>query len=77
MRKFIWILLLLPLDVLAKAPECPLYQNKMQCLTSVEENYKNFLDFIDEEDDDKDKLIQAATDIKHYEALACQKTCLN
>jgi hypothetical protein len=77
MRNFIWLLLLLPVDVLAKAPECPLYPSKTECLSSVEENYRNFLDFIDEEEEDKDKLIQAATDIKHYEALACQKTCLN
>jgi hypothetical protein len=77
MRNLIWLLLLLPVDVFAKAPECPLYENKMKCLSSVEDNYKNFLDFINEEDEDKDKLIQAAVDIKHYETLACQKTCVN
>lgn len=62
----------------AKAPECPLYSTKKECLASVEENYKNFLDFIEEEyDSPQEKLIEAANDIKKYETLACQKTCLN
>lgn len=62
----------------AKAPECPLYSIKKECLASVEENYKNFLDFIEEEyDSPQEKLIEAANDIKKYETLACQKTCLN
>jgi len=62
----------------ANAPECPLYSTKRECLASVEENYKKFLDFIEEEyDSPKETLIDAANDIKKYESLACQKTCLN
>jgi hypothetical protein len=85
MRNFIWLLLLIPVDVFAKAPECPLYANKHECLSSVEKNYREFLDFIDaengsyDEEDEKErnKLLMAAADIKHFESLACQKTCLN
>jgi hypothetical protein len=69
----------------AKAPECPLYNNKHACLLSVESNHKRYIDFInqttDEEDPadpfEKEKLIQASLDIKKYESLACQKTCLD
>ena len=76
MRLLTFLILLMPLQVFAIAPECPGHLNKHNCLQSVEENYKNFLDFI-EEAEEKDKLIQAANDVKHYESLACQKTCLN
>jgi len=72
---FLWI----PLQVFAKAPECPQYDNKYECLLSVENNYTNSLDYIEGEyeKESQDELIQAANDIKFYEALACQKTCLN
>lgn len=82
MRTLILFTLLLPLQALAEAPECPIYPNKRMCLTSVDESLKKFLDFIDTEysedpEDKKKEMIQAANDIKHYESLACQKTCLN
>ena len=79
MRILFLLILLIPLQAFAEAPECPEYANKYQCLQSVEENYKRFLDFIDDEYVPKEEeiLIQAALDIKHYEGLACQKTCLN
>ncbi|MDZ4322850.1 MAG: hypothetical protein U1A05_02035 [Alphaproteobacteria bacterium] len=65
-------------NAFASAPECPLYSTKQECLSSVEENYRNFLDFIEKEyDSTQDALIEAANDIKKYESLACQKTCLN
>jgi hypothetical protein len=72
------IFLFSAVNAFARAPECPLYSTKKECLASVEENYKNFLDFIEEEyDPPQEKLIEAANDIKKYETLACQKTCLN
>lgn len=83
MSKYLILLFLLPLQSLAEAPECPFFPNKEACLRSVESHYKNFLDFINEstdEDDpttERDQLIQASLDIKKYETLACQKTCLN
>jgi hypothetical protein len=79
MGRLTFLFLLIPLHVFAKAPECPLYPNKQDCLLSVEKNYTNSLDFIDDEYEEKgqDELIQAANDVKFYEALACQKTCLN
>lgn len=81
MRTLILFIFLMPTCVFAEAPECPIYANKSLCLQSVEENYKNFLDFLNEEDiedkNQKDELIQAANDTKHFESLACQKTCLN
>jgi hypothetical protein len=79
MGRLTFLLLLIPLHVFAAAPECPIYANKQECLVSVEENYTNFLDFIESEyeKEGQDELIQAANDIKFYETLACQKTCLN
>jgi hypothetical protein len=76
------IIFLMPMQTFAKAPECPLYNNKQECLHSVESNYNEFLDFINENTEDenlieRDKLIQASLDIKKYEMLACQKTCLD
>ncbi|MBY0272433.1 MAG: hypothetical protein K2X02_03325 [Alphaproteobacteria bacterium] len=75
------IFLFSALNAFASVPECPLYSTKRECLASVEENYKNFLDFIDniekEYNSPQDTLIDAANDIKKYESLACQKTCLN
>jgi hypothetical protein len=74
----LFIFLFSSLNAFASAPECPLYSTKQECLMSVEENYKNFLDFIEKEyDSPQDTLIEAANDIKKYESLACQKTCLN
>ena len=80
MGKYLILILLIPVQSLAEAPECPFYQNKQECLRSVESNYKNFLDFINEATDEeepveRDRLIQASLDIKKYEGLACQKTC--
>ncbi len=74
----LFIFLFSGMNAFASAPECPLYSTKRECLASVEENYRKFLDFIEEEyDSPKDTLIEAANDIKKYESLACQKTCLN
>ena len=80
MRILILMIILLPFQAMAKAPECPLYPNKKQCLFAVDETYKNYLDYLKEEYTDEmrpTELIQAANDVKHYESLACQKTCLN
>lgn len=82
MRKFFILIILISEPAFAKPPECPIYNNKQQCLRSVESNYKNFLDFINENADEedpveRDNLIQASLDIKKYESLACQKTCLD
>jgi hypothetical protein len=79
MTKYILLFLLLPLPLLGKAPECPLYPNKKACLTAVDETYMNYLDYLNEEYQEEKpmELIQAAIDIRHFEALACQKTCLN
>jgi len=79
MRILILLILFMPLQAFAKAPECPAYSNKRDCLHSVDENYQNYFDFIDEEypEDKKSELIKAANDIKFFESLACQKTCLN
>lgn len=62
-----------------KAPECPDYSTREDCLSSVDQDFQNFLDFIKDEyeEKDKDQLILAAHDIKYYESLACKKTCLN
>jgi len=76
MRNLFILVLLLSTEVFAKAPECPLYPNKRLCLDSVEENYQRFLEFLDEEEE-KEKMIEAAVSIKHFESLACQKTCIN
>ncbi len=75
-----YLIVLLPLQAMAKAPECPLYSNKKLCLAAVDESYKNYLDYLKDEYTDETRpteLIQAANDVKHYERLACQKTCLN
>lgn len=82
MRKYIILILLAPTQIFAKAPECPMYNNKQECLHFVKSNYEDFLKFIDENTDaedsiEKTKLIQASLDIKKYESLACEKTCLN
>ena len=82
MRKYLILILLMPTQAFAKAPECPIHNNKQECLRSVESNYNNFLDFINESTDEEDpaemdRLIQASLDIKEYESLACQKTCLD
>ena len=80
MRKYLILTLLMQVQAFAKAPECPMYNTKQECLLSVQQNYDNFLDFIKEnadDDDEKNQLIQASLDIKKYESLACQKTCLD
>lgn len=79
MRKLLFLFLLIPFQVMAEAPECPIFPNKQECLKSVAENYNNLLDFIDGEypQELEPDLIQAANDIKTYESLACQKTCFN
>jgi len=74
------LLVLIPFQASAKAPECPLYSNKQACLTAVQESHQNYMDFLYEEypkEERPPELIQAANDIKHFEMLACQKTCLN
>lgn len=77
MYKVVGILLFFSCETFADVPECPFHSNKRECLLSVEEEYKNFLDFIEEEYvSPKEELIQAANDVKHFESLACQRTCL-
>lgn len=75
----LFIFLFPSMTAFASAPECPLYSTKRECLASVEENYKNLFDYILEEYDHppQEEIIIAANDIKKYETLACQKTCLN
>ena len=82
MRKFLILILFMSEQTFAKPPECPIYNNKQACLLSVESNYNNFHDFINEITDEEDqgereKLIQASLDIKKHESLSCQKTCFN
>lgn len=79
MRILCLLIILLPIAAGANAPECPFYPNKKACLSAVDETYKNYLDYLKEEytDEKPPELIQAASDIRHYEGLACQKTCLN
>jgi hypothetical protein len=71
---------LIPTYTFATAPECPGYKTKKDCLAIVDDNFRNFLDFIDETEEDnldkKQELIQASLDIKKFETLACHKTCL-
>ena len=82
MRKFLILILLMPIHAFAEAPECPIYQNKKECLLSVAKNFEDlFKDIVEESDENdpekKEELIQASFDIKKYETLACQRTCLN
>ena len=77
MRTLTFLIFLIPYQALAKAPECPGYATRQECLNSVEDNYQKFLDFIGYEEKEEDQLILVARDIKHYENLACKKTCLN
>ncbi|MBI2706807.1 MAG: hypothetical protein HYX35_00585 [Proteobacteria bacterium] len=79
---FAFLTLLIPFQALAKAPECPGYSSKKECLNAVDQDFEKLLDFIRDEfeDKEKDKLILAtrnANDVKYYESLACEKTCLN
>ena len=82
MGKYLILILLIPGQTFAKAPECPGYKNKRSCLEAVKSANDDFLDFIYKntgEDDliQREKMIEASMDIKKYESLACQKTCLN
>jgi hypothetical protein len=66
----------------AHPPECPLFKNKQDCMHSVQSTYEKSLKFIDENTSEedllvKDKMLEASLDIKKYESLACQKTCLH
>lgn len=77
-----FLALLLPLQAFAAAPECPGYKSKKECLQAIDQDFEKLLDFIKNEfeDKEKDELILAtnnAKDIKYYERLACEKTCLN
>lgn len=83
MKKFLLLTFLIASPVFAKPTECPIYQNKQDCLKAVASNYEELFDFINENygpDDnsiEKKELIEASLDIKKYESLACKKTCLN
>lgn len=82
MHKFFILILCMPLASFAEPPECPIFKNKKECLLSVDQNFKNlFEDILKESDEDdpekKQELIEASLDIKKYESLACQRTCLN
>ncbi|MBP6951275.1 MAG: hypothetical protein KA112_01435 [Alphaproteobacteria bacterium] len=79
MRKLLLLSLLIPFQAFAMAPECPAYDNKRECMHSVDESYNNFLKEIEEEykKNQQPELIQAANDVKHFEILACKRTCLN
>jgi hypothetical protein len=77
MRILAFLILFLPLKAFGKAPECPAYSTKKECLNSVDYNYEMLLDFLKEDERLTDDLILAANDIKKYENLACLKTCIN
>lgn len=77
MRIFAFLILFLPYQALGKAPECPSYGTKKECLNSVDYNYDMFLDLLKDDEQLTDELILAAVDIKKYESLACEKTCIN
>lgn len=80
MRTLLLILLLLSGQAFGKAPECPLYSTKQSCLLSVENKYNDFLKFLYENEGteaEEEPMIQAAKDIRHFETIACKKTCLN
>lgn len=79
MRKLLLLSLLIPFQAFAKAPECPAYDNKRECMHSVDESYKNFLEDIRKEYEEaqQPELIQAANDVKYFERKACQQTCFN
>ncbi len=79
MRTLLLLTFIMSLQTFAMAPECPQYANKYDCLKSAEDNFEQLLDFIKEEykEESKIQLIEAANDVKRYEKLACQKTCLN
>ena len=77
MQILAFLILLFPFSVLAKAPECPGFANRKDCLMSVEDNYQKYLDFMRYEEKDEDQLLLVARDIKHFESLACKKTCVN
>lgn len=77
-----FLILLIPFQAFAKAPECPGYGSTKECLNAVDQDFDKLLDFIKDEfeDKEKDKLILAtrhANDVKYYESLACKKTCSN
>lgn len=74
----LFIFLFSALNAFASPPECPLYSTKRECLASVEENFRSLLDFIEKEYiPPQEQLVEAANEIKKYESLACQKTCMN
>ena len=82
MGKYLLLILLMPVQGFAAVPECPIQKDKQSCLQIVDSNFKNFLEFINENTDEenlieREKMIEASFDIKKYESLACQKTCLN
>lgn len=80
MRTLICLTFLMSLQVFAEAPECPLYASQYDCLWTVDKNFDQILDYIKEEyfeGEGQGELIEAAKDVKHYEKLACLKTCLN
>lgn len=69
-------------QIFAQPPECPIFKNKKDCLQSVNDNYNKYRKYIDEMMDEEDPtktddLILTSLDIKKYESLACEKTCLN
>ncbi len=77
-----FLILLIPFQAFANAPECPGYGSTKECLKAVDRDFEKLLDFIKDEfgDQEKDQLILAsrnAKDVKNYESLACEKTCLN
>lgn len=67
----------------ASPPECPTYKNRLECLRSVDENYLQRMDILDEggvvfeEDEFTKDLLIAANDIRHFETQACHRTCVN
>lgn len=82
MRTLIFLTFLMSLQAFALAPECPIYANKNDCIKSVDNSFEQLLDLIKEQYEKenqvkKNEMIEAAKDIKHYESLACLKTCLN
>ncbi|MBY0293407.1 MAG: hypothetical protein K2W92_09005 [Alphaproteobacteria bacterium] len=77
MRKLLLLSLLIPFQAFARAPECPTYDNKRECMHSVDDNYDKLLEDIKQEYDDQPELIQAANSVKSFETKACEQTCFN
>ncbi len=57
--------------------ECPLAPSKEICLQAADETYQHGLEYLKEEGlTENEVLLDALNDVRQFEAIACQKTCL-